>query len=355
MLKKVIRVKIYLLLLALFYLLSPSFIFGFNQSQKIAKVRQENKNYFSRNRFLPKDYKVKKPKKISFAKKGIRVSIYSRKFAQGDVAYVEIKKQVKNNKAELFVEEFNFDKQKVLLTAYPWGWRGFWAIPPNLKPGWKKVKVKFFLDYKGQSVVHWVKIFRRKFKRSKEALDLKNYSRPEYQKNRKIRSFVKECLSKKKRVLKRKSKNFLDEVVSHPRNYHYITSPFWATRIIKQYKIKKGKRIKLKNRVKIHRGLDLRGKRGEPVYALASGQVVLADKFYFEGNLVIVDHGNKIFSYYMHLDKILVKKGEKISGGTLLGLVGSTGRSTAPHLHVSLIVNGFQVDPLSFLSLPIKN
>ena len=79
-----------------------------------------------------------------------------------------------------------------------------------------------------------------------------------------------------------------------------------------------------------------------------------AEKLYFEGNMVIVDHGNRIFSYYMHMSEIRVNPGDLVEAGQVVGLVGSTGMSTAAHLHVSVVINGVQADPLSFLARPYR-
>jgi murein DD-endopeptidase MepM/ murein hydrolase activator NlpD len=77
--------------------------------------------------------------------------------------------------------------------------------------------------------------------------------------------------------------------------------------------------------------------------------VVLVDDFFFSGKSVILDHGQGIYSMYFHLSEILVRDGEKISKGDVLGQVGSTGRSTGPHLHWGVRVNGAKVDPFSLI------
>jgi murein DD-endopeptidase MepM/ murein hydrolase activator NlpD len=146
----------------------------------------------------------------------------------------------------------------------------------------------------------------------------------------------------------------LSRKLSHPRGMHYITSSFWKTRKYVRYKTEDGKKIRLKDQVKIHRGLDLRGKSETPVYAMGRGKVVLADKLYYEGNLLIIDHGNAVFTYYMHLHSIIVKPGDIVEAGQIVARVGSSGMSTASHLHVSLVMKGIQVDPLTLLSLPVK-
>lgn len=98
-----------------------------------------------------------------------------------------------------------------------------------------------------------------------------------------------------------------------------------------------------------HRGLDFRGQTGQPILALADGQVALAEDLYFSGNAVYVNHGGGVFSAYLHMSEIGVRVGQRVRRGHVLGLVGSTGVSTAPHLHLSLNVQGTPADPLSLL------
>ncbi len=98
-----------------------------------------------------------------------------------------------------------------------------------------------------------------------------------------------------------------------------------------------------------HRGLDFRAAAGAPIRAVADGVVALADNQFFAGNVVYVDHGLGVFSVYMHMSEIGVKEGDKIMRGQVVGKVGSTGRATGPHLHLSLMLQGTGADPLPLL------
>lgn len=98
-----------------------------------------------------------------------------------------------------------------------------------------------------------------------------------------------------------------------------------------------------------HRGLDFRATAGAPIRAVADGVVALADNQFFAGNVVYVDHGLGVFSVYMHMSEIGVKEGDKIMRGQVVGKVGSTGRATGPHLHLSLMLQGTGADPLPLL------
>ena len=100
----------------------------------------------------------------------------------------------------------------------------------------------------------------------------------------------------------------------------------------------------------VHKGLDLRGQQGQPVLACADGQVGLTGNLYFSGNVVYINHGEGVFTAYLHLSEILVQNGDRVRKGQVIGLVGATGRVTGPHLHLSLLVQGESVDPQPFLT-----
>jgi murein DD-endopeptidase MepM/ murein hydrolase activator NlpD len=188
-----------------------------------------------------------------------------------------------------------------------------------------------------------------------QSMNVGKFSDVNHAKDPNVKLFIERCATRKKEIFSLQSENLLTSVLAHPRDRHFVTSQFWSTRIYERYEIKNGKKIAQPSETKCHRGVDFRGTRGQPVYALADGKVVLAEKMYYEGNFTVIDHGNRIFSHYMHQDTILVKEGQLVKGGEKIGTVGSTGVSTGPHLHVSLVVNGTQVDPLSILPLPIRN
>jgi len=100
-----------------------------------------------------------------------------------------------------------------------------------------------------------------------------------------------------------------------------------------------------------HSGVDLKGERGVPVRAINHGQVVLTDDHFFTGLTVVVDHGGGIQSMYFHLDRIRVEEGQTVARGHVIGLVGSTGRATGPHLHWGIRMNGARIDPLRLVTL----
>lgn len=100
-----------------------------------------------------------------------------------------------------------------------------------------------------------------------------------------------------------------------------------------------------------HSGVDLRAKTGEPVHACSDGLVILTGSHFFAGNSVYVDHGMGIVSMYFHLSQISVTPGDHVAAGQIVGLAGSTGRSTGSHLHWGVRVNGCTVNPLSLIAV----
>lgn len=102
-----------------------------------------------------------------------------------------------------------------------------------------------------------------------------------------------------------------------------------------------------------HQGLDYAVPSGTPVMALNRGTVLLARPLYFEGNCVVLDHGQGLLTLYMHLSEIKVKEGEQISRGQELGLSGGTGRATGPHLHIAVRWEGTYLNPAELLRLRI--
>lgn len=103
--------------------------------------------------------------------------------------------------------------------------------------------------------------------------------------------------------------------------------------------------------VETHKGLDFRGKRGEIVKSTASGKVTYAGRRGGYGNCIVINHGNGFETYYGHLSRILISEGAQVKAGDNIGKIGSTGRSTGPHLHYEIHKNGKIINPRSFLTL----
>lgn len=100
---------------------------------------------------------------------------------------------------------------------------------------------------------------------------------------------------------------------------------------------------------KLHSGIDFAAPLGTPIYATADGQVITVDvKFSGYGKMVEIDHGFGYKTRYAHMHEFAVKKGQQVRRGDLIGYVGNTGLSTAPHLHYEVHINGKQVDPVHY-------
>ena len=100
-----------------------------------------------------------------------------------------------------------------------------------------------------------------------------------------------------------------------------------------------------------HLGLDFRVPSGTSVEAMNDGTVLLARPLYFEGNFVVLDHGQGLLTLYLHLSEFKVKEGDHVKRGQVVGLSGGTGRATGPHLHVAVRWQGTYLDPARLMQL----
>ncbi len=121
----------------------------------------------------------------------------------------------------------------------------------------------------------------------------------------------------------------------------YITSDFG----LKRKFILKGKVV----RASFHTGVDYVNGKNFDIYSIEDGIVVFSGYNGMCGNFILIDHGFGIFSSYSHCSKLLVKEGNRVRKGELIAISGSTGYATGDHLHFSLIINGFSVNPHEWL------
>ncbi|GIO28265.1 M23 family metallopeptidase [Ornithinibacillus bavariensis] len=124
-----------------------------------------------------------------------------------------------------------------------------------------------------------------------------------------------------------------------PTNPNVITSDFG------------GRNDPLQQSASFHTGVDIRGYYGTPVYATADGVVTLAKYYGSYGNAIQIKHSGTYQTLYGHLMEIDVEVGDKVKKGDIIGSVGSTGRSTGPHLHYEVIINGKPVDPKDYFNI----
>ena len=100
-----------------------------------------------------------------------------------------------------------------------------------------------------------------------------------------------------------------------------------------------------------HSGVDLKAAAGTPIKATNRGLVALVAEHFFSGRSIVIDHGGGIFSMYFHLSHISVRVGELVEKGDLIGLSGSSGRVTGPHLHFGIRLNGTRINPLTLIEI----
>ncbi|MGH9503325.1 MAG: M23 family metallopeptidase [Terriglobales bacterium] len=103
----------------------------------------------------------------------------------------------------------------------------------------------------------------------------------------------------------------------------------------------------------MHQGLDYGVPTGTPVSAVNAGTVLLAGPLYFEGNCVVLDHGQGLLTLYLHLSEIKVKQGERVARGKEIALSGGTGRATGPHLHLAVRWQGVYLNPATLMTLKL--
>jgi len=101
----------------------------------------------------------------------------------------------------------------------------------------------------------------------------------------------------------------------------------------------------------VHKGVDYAVPAGTPVFAVNSGTVILAHPLFFEGNCVVLDHGQGLLTLYLHLSEIGVREGDRIAKGQQIGMSGATGRATGAHLHVAVRWQGMYLNPATLFSL----
>lgn len=146
----------------------------------------------------------------------------------------------------------------------------------------------------------------------------------------------------------------LDEIVNMAKNKEEMLASIPAimpvkketlTRMASGYGMRMHPILKIKKK---HEGMDFTAKRGTPIFASGNGVVTRANRSTTYGNVVYIDHGYGYQTRYAHMHKIIIKKGKKVKRGDLIGYVGNTGRSVAPHLHYEVRYNGKPVNPMGY-------
>ncbi len=140
----------------------------------------------------------------------------------------------------------------------------------------------------------------------------------------------------------------VDDIIYYRQIVKYIPlgKPVWSMWITSPYGARSDPFKKSKA---YHKGVDLAGRTGNKVKTMASGKVKSSGYNSGYGNIVEIDHGNGFVTKYAHLNKSYVKKGQLVEAGDFIGEMGSTGRSTGPHLHYEILYQGKDVDPMPFI------
>ena len=120
-----------------------------------------------------------------------------------------------------------------------------------------------------------------------------------------------------------------------------VTEPFGVRRVFNN------------KRQSTHQGLDFRAALGTPVKAMNSGEVILAREMFFEGGMIVVDHGHGLLTMYLHLSEFKTREGSHVAKGQIIGLSGATGRVTSEHLHVAVRWQGAYLDPATLLTMKL--
>jgi len=340
-----LRNNIFLITLLSFYACVYGRFFHFDDDEikrEWAEILEKNKEN------VPDDFPWESPQKRIFQKKLFTVYLFSAGFAQGEAVYIEIipKTPVENIEPE-------FHNREIILSEASWGYNGLFAIHPEHKPGKSQLKISYEKEGNLKETSVAFKVHDTEFPVSKTMIKLGRFSDVNELRKPEIQDFIKKCRKKNKIALSDSTDSMIDGEFSYPAQDYWITSAFWKKRI--RYRYDKTRDNEVTPKVRNHKGLDIGGFPGDPIYALADGRVVLAEKLYYEGKYTVIDHGNEIFSGYLHQKNILVEKGDEIEAGEKIGEIGLTGASTGAHLHVFLRINGVYADPLSLLPLPYRD
>lgn len=302
---------------------------------------------------IPEQFEFTPPQELNFSNHEAEMKLFARDFALGEAVYIEVESLA----GSFSGARLEINGENIPLTTFHWGLRGFYGINPAAKSGKFKILFAYVNDESGNAgrVGGTFEVKKIEFPSAQIKIDLGKFSDKDHYRDPKNRKHIDEARKLRAEAFKSITPDTISNALAHPRDFHKITSVFWRGREYLSYRVKNGKRAQVSSRKSIHRGVDLRGREGEPVFAMADGLVVLSHDMFYEGKMVLIDHGSRIFSYYMHLHDRNVQAGDRVKAGDLIGAVGSTGMSTAPHLHVSFVIRGTQVDPLSVLSLPVSN
>jgi murein DD-endopeptidase MepM/ murein hydrolase activator NlpD len=224
-----------------------------------------------------------------------------------------------------------FRQQRVMLQKTGQGWFAVIGLPLSLKPG--EYRVTYTTSDKQQHETGFT-VVAKHYDLQRITLKNKQMVNPTPEELVRIR--------KESRIIHRALRHFratssVDLNFEMP-IHGVISSPFGLRRLFNGEPRKP------------HSGLDIAAKVGTPIKAPADGVVAATGKYYFNGNTVLLDHGQGLVTMYCHMSRIEVKPGQHVQRGQIIGLVGRTGRVTGPHLHWGVSLNNTMVEPHLFLA-----
>lgn len=232
----------------------------------------------------------------------------------------------------------NFGKSKITFFKIENGWLGILGIDAKTKPGKYDLILKF---QDGTEFKDKIDIKKREFKVSHFYLT-KNLIERGYTPTKIIQN------------LKFRDNPAIEKATKIFEPFPYFKEPFIYP--LKEIKITQefGEIKKYKNISYHHLGVDLKANTGTPVFAVNDGICRFSKELPNYGKTIVLDHGLGIYSFYLHLEEFAIFEGKKVKKGEIIGFVGNTGYSTAPHLHFSIKIGDASVDPLKFIEITQK-
>jgi len=302
-------------------------ILTLNPLQLICNLMKFKKNLFLFALFITFAFSLQAHGKLPYL-------LFSEKVTKGEALLLTLDARKRKDLKEPIYLKYN--KKKIKLKKHPFKIQGIYYAMLGISYWSKPQKTALTLEWRDKEGLHRQKvpfqIIGGKYRKEKIRV-----------KRSKIKP-KKSLLKKAARDAKRVKKLLASEHPVRlwrgkfllPVDNPFTTSPYGSSRIfngqVRSY----------------HNGLDLRAPKGTPIRNSNSGRVSLVRDLLYSGKTVLVDHGLGIFSGYSHLSKTLVKTGQWLPKGKVLGLAGATGRVTGPHLHWGITVNGVKVSPLQF-------
>jgi murein DD-endopeptidase MepM/ murein hydrolase activator NlpD len=260
-------------------------------------------------------------KEIKTIEERIKINFVPQNVLQGELIVFSFENLKSNEKYFLIVDEKKYEIEREGKITH-------FYLPVQIN---SKTNVKIvFKENENVLFEKDIEIKKRIVSISKVKVDQKYIKPPE--------NYIMQIKKEKEEIEKIKSeyipRQYFEFMPAYPLEKIEISTPFGYKRLYNNKKYS------------IHYGVDFVSAEGTPIRSILSGKITLASNFYYQGNVIFINHGKGIISMYCHLASIFVKKGQFVKAGEIIGTVGDTGQTTNPHLHLSLYINKIPVDPL---------